>query len=162
MADWTTVMVAAISAGAGLGGGLTAQWFSARTSERAALQEAAWRRTDIQRQAILRLLAALQVLESLTGGAIATGSSADPSPDVLRELAAAVSEARLMVPADVYAEMEPYRFAIVVRANAFRGGVRASSRTDARREAEAKGLDSAERLEELLEQFLSAARRLTG
>lgn len=162
MADWTIVAVSAISACAGLGGGIMTQWFTARASQRAALQEAAWRRSDIQRGAILRLLVALENLEGLTGGAIATGSLTAPPPDVLREISAAVSEARLVVPADVYAEMEPYRHAIVVRANAFRSGVRADSRNDALREAEAKGLDSNGRLGELLEQYLVAARRLTG
>jgi hypothetical protein len=161
MADWTTVVVAAISASAGLGGGLTSQWFSSRASQRAALQDARWRRTDIQRQAILRLLTALEMLEGLTGGAIAAGSWAEPPPEVMREISAAVSEVRLLVPVDVYSEMEPYRYAVVVRANAFLGGVRPAARDEARREAEDKGFAAVGRVAELQEQFLEAARGLT-
>lgn len=159
MTDWTTVLVAAISASAALGAGLGAQMLTARGAARSEAAATANRRRDERRDALHRLLVATEVLDSFTGGALASGRLVDPPSEVLRELANARVAVLLLVEPEVVEDLLALVTAVVTRSNAFRQGVMPHSRDNARRAAVDQGLADESTVDALRERFLVAARR---
>lgn len=116
------VLVATISAGAGISGSLLAGRQAIRAREQGRHHDQSVRRWEAKRDAYLRLLQAVHRLESRADGAMIAGTGRLTDLELSREVVEAEVEANLYAPPHVWRQVEPLVRAVSLKANALVGG----------------------------------------